>query len=88
MGQDPSGRGRRLLRLGLLLLAAYGPLAPAVLLFLLVVPVLVLITGWPWWLRLLLVLWDVLLLVGAALWLGPRALAEVRAFLDEERRRN
>jgi hypothetical protein len=61
MGQDPSGRGRRLLRLGLLLLAAYGPLAPAVL---------------------------VLLLVGAALWLGPRALAEVRAFLDEERRRN
>ncbi len=74
-------------RLLLLALAAYGPLAPVVVLFLLVVPVLVLLTGWPWWLRALLAGWDVLALVGAALWLGPGALEEARAFLESERER-
>jgi hypothetical protein len=77
---------RRLLRVFVLLLAAYGPLAPSVLLFLLALPPLVLLRGWPWWVKVLLLANDVGVVVGAALWLGPSMLEEIRRTLEPERR--
>jgi hypothetical protein len=41
-----------------LFLAAYGPLAPITLLFLLVAPPLIAFSGWPWWLDLSLALGE------------------------------
>ncbi len=75
----------RLLRVFILVLAAYGPLAPTVLLFLLALPPLVLLSGWPWWLKALLLANDVGVVVGAALWLGPGMLEEIRRTLELER---
>ena len=77
---------RRLLRVFALILAAYGPLAPTVVLFLLVLPPLVLLSGWPWWLKVLLLANDIGVVVGAALWLGPGMLEEIRRTLEMERR--
>ena len=36
----------------ILLLASFGPLAPIMLLFLLAMPPLIALSGWPWWLDL------------------------------------
>ncbi len=77
---------RLVLRLLALVLAAYGPLAPLVVLFVLAMPPVILLSGWPLWLKALLLANDVGLLVGTALWLGPGMLEEVRQFLEEERR--
>ena len=71
----------------ILLLASFGPLAPIMLLFLLAMPPLIALSGWPWWLDLGLALAECGLIVGAVLWLGPDALASARAALEEERRR-
>jgi len=78
---------RALARFLLLLFASFGPLAPVMLLFLLAMPPLIVLSGWPWWLELALAVSDCGLIVGAVLWLGPGALTEAREFLEEERRR-
>ena len=80
-------RTRALARFLLLLFASFGPLAPFMLLFLLAMPPLIVLSGWPWWLQLAIGLGDCGLIVGAVLWLGPGTLAEAREFLEEERRR-
>jgi hypothetical protein len=78
---------RPLARFLVLLLASFGPLAPIVLLFLLAMPPLIALSGWPWWLDLALALGETGLIVGAVVWLGPEALAAAREYLDRERRR-
>lgn len=75
---------RSLLRFLLLFVAAYGPLAPAMLLFLLAVPPLVVIVDWPLWVKAVLLANDVLLVVALALWLGPGMVEEVRRSLESE----
>jgi len=57
------------------------------LVFLLAMPPLIALSGWPWWLQVVVALSDCGLIVGAVLWLGPGALASAREFLEEERRR-
>jgi len=57
------------------------------LLFLLAMPPLIALSGWPWWLDLVLAGAECGLIVAAVLWLGPDALASVRAYMEEERRR-
>ena len=79
-------RTRALARFLLLLLASFGPLAPVMLVFLLAMPPLIALSGWPWWLQLLVALSDCGLIIGAVLGLGPGALAAAREFLDDERR--
>jgi hypothetical protein len=74
-------------RLLLLILAAFGPLAPVLVLFLIAIPPLLAFSGWAWWVDLPAGMLDCGLIVGAALWLGPEALASARAFLEEERHR-
>jgi hypothetical protein len=81
-------RVRLVVRFLVLFLAAYGPLAPIMLAFLVAVPPLIALSGWPWWADLAMALPECSLLIGGALWLGPGALAEARAFLEEERRRD
>jgi hypothetical protein len=78
---------RALARSFLLLLASFGPLAPVMVLFLLAMPPLIALSGWPWWLNVTLAVFDCGLIIGAALWFGPGALAAAREFLDEERRK-
>ncbi|HEY3765109.1 MAG TPA: hypothetical protein VGL44_08115 [Gaiellales bacterium] len=78
---------RRLRTLVIFLLAVYGPLGPTVILFMLVAVPLILLSGWPLWLQACLFGVDVVLVLGTAIWLGPAALAEIRAELDTERRR-
>jgi hypothetical protein len=75
---------RALLRFLLLFLAAYGPLAPVMLAFLLVMPPLLVIVDWPLWVKVLLLANDVVLVVALALWLGPGMIDEVRRFLRSE----
>jgi hypothetical protein len=75
---------RALLRFLLLFLAAYGPLAPVMLAFLLVMPPLLVIVDWPLWVKVLLLAKDVVLVVALALWLGPGMIDEVRRFLRSE----
>jgi hypothetical protein len=75
---------RFLPRFLLLFLAAYGPLAPVMLIFLLAVPPLVLVVDWPLWVKALLLVNDVVLVVALALWLGPGMVEEVRRFLRSE----
>ncbi len=53
------------------------------LLFLLAMPPLIALSGWPWWVDLVVASLECGLIVGAALWLGPSALREARAFLDD-----
>jgi hypothetical protein len=77
---------RRALRFLVLVVAAYGPLAPAILVFLFAVPPLVFLSGWSWWVKLLLLSNDLGLVLGAALWLGPGMLAEIQQTLELERR--
>lgn len=79
-------RTRALARFLLLLLASFGPLAPVMLVFLFAMPPLIALSGWPWWLEVVVALGDSGLIVGVVLWLGPGALAAAREFLDEERR--
>jgi hypothetical protein len=81
-------RFRRCLRMFVVFaLAVYGPVGPTLILFVLVAPPLILLSGWPAWLQACLFGIDVVLVVGTAIWLGPSALAEVRAELEAERRR-
>jgi hypothetical protein len=75
---------RALLRFLLLFLAAYGPVAPVMLAFLLVMPPLLVIVDWPLWVKVLLLANDVVLVVALALWLGPGMIDEVRRFLRSE----
>ena len=75
---------RSLLRFLLLFVAAYGPMAPVMLLFLLAVPPLVVIVDWPLWVKALMLTNDVVLVVALALWLGPGMVDEVRRFLRSE----
>ena len=77
---------RRLGRLTIFVFAVYGPLAPTVILFLLVFAPLILLSGWPAWIQALLFTIDVVSVLGAAILLGPAALAEIRAELEAERR--
>lgn len=78
---------RRTWKLIVFVLAVYGPLAPALVLFMLVAAPLIPLTGWPGWLQALLLAIDVGAVLVAAAWLGPGAVAEVRAALDADRRR-
>lgn len=79
--------GLRLLgRFLILLLASYGPLAPLMLLFLLAMPPLIALSGWPWWLDLALAGGECGLIAGFAIWLGPEALAAARQFLEQAKR--
>jgi len=78
---------RPVVRFLALFFASFGPLAPVLLLFLVAMPPLIAFSGWPWWVDLALACGECGLVVGAALWLGPDALAEVRRFMDDERRR-
>jgi hypothetical protein len=78
---------RALGRFLILLLASFGPLAPIMLLFLLAMPPLVALSGWPWWVDLIFAGGECGLIVVVVLWLGPGALASVREYMDEERRR-
>jgi hypothetical protein len=71
----------------ILLVASFGPLAPIMLLFLLAMPPLVALSGWPWWIDLSLAGGECGLIIVVVLWFGPGALASVRAYMDEERRR-
>ena len=75
---------RSLLRFLLLFVAAYGPMAPVMLLFLLAVPPLVVIVDWPLGVKALMLTNDVVLVVALALWLGPGMVDEVRRFLRSE----
>jgi hypothetical protein len=70
--------------LGLFFLA-YGPLAPIALLFLLAMPPLIALSGWPWWIDLMMALGECGLLVGGAVWGGPQVMEEIRAFRVEQR---
>jgi hypothetical protein len=65
--------------------ASYGPLAPVMLLFLLAMPALIALSGWPWWVDLTFALAECGVIVGAAIWLGPVALAAARASFEEQR---
>jgi hypothetical protein len=76
---------RRTTKLLVLFLAAYGPLSPAVLLFLIVAPPLILASGWRTWLQALLLGIDVVAIVVAALVFGPSAIEEIRAAFNEGR---
>jgi hypothetical protein len=76
---------RALWKLIVYVFAVYGPLGPAILLFVVVVPPLVLLTGWPTWIQAAVVAIDVAGTLGAAVWLGPSAVAEIRAALDPDR---
>jgi hypothetical protein len=73
---------RRFVRLIIFVFAVYGPLAPTVILFLLVFPPLLPLTGWPEWIQAVLFTIDVISVLGAAILLGPAALAEIRAEFD------
>jgi hypothetical protein len=75
---------RALLRFLLLFVAAYGPLAPIMLAFLLVTPPLLVIVDWPLWVKALMLTNDVVLVVTLALWLGPGMIDEARRFLRSE----
>jgi hypothetical protein len=77
---------RRFWRLLIFVFAVYGPLAPTVILFLLVVPPLVFWSGWPGWIQAGVFATDVVTLLGVAIALGPGALEEFRAELDAEHR--
>jgi hypothetical protein len=77
---------RRLWRLTIFVFAVYGPLALTVILFLLIFPPLIPLTGWPEWVQAVLFTIDVVSVLGAAILLGPAALAEIRAELGAERR--
>lgn len=74
---------RAALRLLLLILAAYGPLAPVVIVMLTVVPPLLVLSGWPWWIVGVLLASDVGILLVTALWLGPQVQAEIREYAHE-----
>ena len=75
---------RALLRFLLIVVAGYGPLAPVMLAFQLVMPPLLVIVDWPLWVKALLLANNVVLVVALALWLGPGMLDEVRRFLRSE----
>jgi hypothetical protein len=85
----PSGRapGAVLRRFLLYFVAAYGPLTPVVLLFVIASPALVVVSGWSWWLKAIFIALDAGLLLLVAVWMGPKALREIQATLDAERRR-
>ena len=76
---------RRLLKLIIFVFAVYGPLGPTVILFLLAAPPLILLSGWPIWIQVTLFTIDVVSVLGAAIMLGPSAVAEIRADLDAGR---
>ncbi len=57
------------------------------LLFVIAAPPLILLSGWPTWIQCVLLAIDVGSVVGAAIWMGPATLAEIRAELEAERRR-
>lgn len=77
---------RALWRLLVLMSAAYGPYAPLMVVLAVVAPVLLVLSGWPWLLELGLVCLYAVLVVGAALWLGPQMRREIRRFMEGERR--
>jgi hypothetical protein len=74
---------RQLTKLLVLILAVYGPLTPTVMVFLLVAPPLILRSGWPSWVQALLLPYDVGSLLLAAILLGPGAIEEIRAALND-----
>jgi hypothetical protein len=78
---------RRLTKLLLYILAVFGPLTPAMGLFILVAPPLILLSGWPAPVQAVLLLIDVVMVLVAAVILGPSAIEEVREALREEARR-
>lgn len=75
---------RRLTKLLLYILAVFGPLTPAMGLFILVAPPLILLSGWPVPVQMALVFVDVVMVLVAAVVLGPSAIEEVREALREE----
>lgn len=77
---------RRLWKLIVFVFAVYGPLGPTVILFLLAAPPLILLSGWPTWIQVVLFAVDVGSVLGAAIWMGPSTVAEIRAELEAERR--
>jgi hypothetical protein len=77
---------RRLWKLIIFVFAVYGPLGPTVILFLLAAPPLILLSGWPVWIQAALFTIDVVSVLGAAIVLGPSAVAEIRAEFEAERR--
>lgn len=78
---------RRLTKLLLFIVAVYGPLAPTMVLFMLVAAPLIVLSGWPVWVQAGLLVVDVGSVLVAAVVLGPGAIEEVRAAMDEERQR-
>jgi hypothetical protein len=79
---------RRLLKLIIFVFAVYGPLGPTIILFVLVAPPLILLSGWAWWIQAVFFTIDVVCVLGAAIWLGPSAVAEIRADFEAERRQS
>jgi hypothetical protein len=76
----------RLPKLLLYTLAVFGPLSPAMGLFILVAPPLILLS-WPTPVQAVLILVDVVMVLVAAMMLGPAAVEEVREAFREERPR-
>jgi hypothetical protein len=77
---------RRLTKLLLYILAVYGPLAPTMVLFMLMAAPLILLSGWPAWVQAALLVVDIASVLVAAVLLGPGAIEEVRAAMEEQRR--
>jgi hypothetical protein len=77
---------RQLWKLILFVLAVYGPLGPTVFVFVVATPPLILLSGWPLWIQASLFTVDVVFVLGAAILLGPSAVAEIRAELEAGRR--
>jgi hypothetical protein len=78
---------RRLTKLLLFIVAVYGPLAPTMVLFMLVAAPLILLSGWPAWVQAVLLVVDIASVLAVAVLLGPGAIEEMRATMEEERRR-
>ena len=78
---------RRSAKLVVYILAVFGPLTPALVLFILAAPPLILLSGWPTPLQAVLLVVDVGSVLAAAVVLGPSALEEVRRALGERRPR-
>lgn len=74
---------RKLKKLLVFILAVYGPLTPTVVLFLLVAPPLTLLSGWASWIKAALLLCDIAPMLVAAILLGPGAIEEIRAALND-----
>jgi hypothetical protein len=80
IGRAARGGGLAAARFLVLVVAAYGPFAPVVLVMLTVVPPLLVLSGWPWWLVAVLLASDIGILLATTVRVGPQVLAEIRDF--------